>query len=72
MSAKLRETSPSSDLVLSRRQPDLYVLHHSDCASLISDNLDDDRYVKVRSVEEAKRIAEKAEKPIISCSVCHK
>ena len=71
MSAKLREKSSSSDLVLSKRQPDLYILHHPDCASLFSDTLNDDRYVKVQNVEEAKKIAEMANKPIIRCSICH-
>ena len=71
MSAKLREKS-HGDLVLSKRQPDLYILHHPDCASLFSDNLNDDRYVKVHDVEEAKKIAGMANKPILRCSICHR
>ena len=71
MSVKTREMKSNSYLVLSKRQQDLYILHHSDCASLFSDNINDDRYVKVQNAEEAKKIAEMDNKPIIRCSVCH-
>lgn len=71
MSAILKEVNSNCEFVLSKRQLDLYILHHPDCASLFSDNLNDDRYVKVQNIEEAKKIAEMANKPIIRCSICH-
>ena len=70
MSVRLREEISNHDLVLSKRQPDLYILHHADCASLFSDKLDDDRYVKVQNIEQAKKIAEIDNKHITFCSIC--
>ena len=71
MPVRLKEKYSNCYLVLSKRQPDLYVLHHSDCSSLFSDNLDDDRYVKIQSVVQAKKIADMDDKPIMFCSICN-
>ncbi len=71
MSAKRKEMNSSCDLVLSKRQPDLYVLHYSNCASLFPDNHNDDRYVKVQNIEEAKIIAKMDNKPFVNCSICY-
>ena len=68
--ASLKRKISICELVLSKSQPSLYILHHSDCESLFSDITDDEKYVKVQSVDEAKKIAKMDHKPVFSCAVC--
>jgi len=68
--ARLRGKIAHFELILSKRQPDLGILHHSDCFSLFSDKLNDEKYVNVQNVGEAKKIAEIDNKPILTCAIC--
>jgi hypothetical protein len=70
MLARLRDKITHFELILSKRQPDFFILHHSDCSSLLSDKLNDEKYVKVQNIAEAKKIAKMDNKPIISCAIC--
>ena len=70
MMARLRGKINRFEFVLSKRQPNLYILHNSDCFSLFSDKLDDEKYVNVQNVRQAKKIAETDNKPIVICGIC--
>ena len=72
MMARLRVKMARFEFVLSKRQPNLYILHHSDCLSLFSDKLNDEKYVNVQNVGQAKKIAETDDKPIFVCGICSK
>jgi hypothetical protein len=60
----------AGELVLSKRQLNFYILHRSDCSSLFSDKLNDERYVNVQNIKQAKKIAEMDNKPILYCAIC--
>jgi hypothetical protein len=70
MMARLRGEIKRFEFVLSKRQSNLYILHHSDCLSLFSNKPDDEKYVNVQNVGQAKKIADTDNKPIVICGVC--
>jgi hypothetical protein len=57
--------------VLSKVEPELYILHRSTCVSIRYRKAGDERYIPVPNIEYVKNLAVKDRKPVLYCALCN-
>ena len=56
--------------VISKTEPEIYILHKENCMSIKFRKKDDKRYILTPNIEHVKKIAAEDRKPIYYCALC--